>query len=74
MFEKDRRFAVLALLVLAYFVSYPEDVQAISAPISVFLNLSTAISPWFYGVVAVAIFTSAMVKIWGGSKQFTKSS
>jgi formate-dependent nitrite reductase membrane component NrfD len=64
MSDKKRCISVLALVALAYFVSFPEDAQAITTPISTFLNLTSAISPWFYGVVAVGIIATAMVKTW----------
>jgi hypothetical protein len=70
MSDKHRCISVLILAALAYFVSYPEDAQAITTPItttiSTFLNLTNAVSPWFYGVVAVGIIAKAMVKTWGG--------
>jgi hypothetical protein len=66
MFNKNRWILVLALAVLAYFVSYPEDAQAITTPIATFLSLTTAVSPWLYGVAAVGIIATAIVKTWGG--------
>jgi len=66
MSDKKRCISVLVLSALAYFVSYPEDAQAITTPISTFLNLTSAISPWFYGVVAIGILAAAIVKAWGG--------
>jgi Na+/H+-translocating membrane pyrophosphatase len=69
MSDKKRCVAILALAALAYFVSYPEDVQAIIVPIittiTPVLNLTNAVSPWFYGVVAVGIIARATVKTWG---------
>ena len=65
MSDKKRCIAVLILALLAYFVSYPEDAQAITTPVATFLGLTTAVSPWLYGVVAVGIIAAAMVKIWG---------
>jgi hypothetical protein len=59
------RSIVLAAVVLAYFVVYPEDAQAITAPIVTVLTLTNSISPWFYGVVAVGIIAWAMVATWG---------
>ncbi len=66
MSDKQRSISVLVLAALAYFVAYPEDAQAITALISILLGLTTAISPWFYGVVAVGIMAAAVVKTWGG--------
>jgi hypothetical protein len=71
--DKKCYVSVFVLALLAYFVSYPEDAQAITTPINTVLNLihtvlnlTTAISPWFYGVVAIGIIATAMVKTWGG--------
>jgi hypothetical protein len=66
MSDRKRCVLVLVLALLAYFVAYPEDAQAITTPITTFLSLTTAISPWLYGVLAVAIIAKAMVKTWGG--------
>lgn len=63
--DKKRCIAILTLAVLAYFVSYPDDVQAITTTISPFLELTNAVSPWFYGAVAVGITATALVKLWG---------
>ena len=65
MSDKKRGIAVLILALLAYFVSYPEDAQAVTTPISTFLGLTTVVSPWLYGVVAVAIIAKAVIKTWG---------
>jgi hypothetical protein len=62
------RGVVLASVIFAYFVVYPEDAQAITAPIANFLTLLTAsnsISPWLYGVVAVGIIAWAIVTTCG---------
>ena len=59
------RGVVLATVVFAYFVVYPEDAAAITAPITAFLTLTNSISPWLYGVVAVGIVAWAVVTTWG---------
>ena len=66
MSDKKRWITVMALAVLAYFVSYPEDAQAITMPVATFLSLTAAVSPALYGVVAVGILAVAIVKTWGG--------
>lgn len=66
MSDKKRCIVVLALAALAYFVAYPDDAQAITTPISTFLHLTSAVSPWFYGVAAIGIIATAIVKTWGG--------
>ena len=45
MSDKKRSLAILALSILTYYVSYPEDAEAITTPVTAFLNLTTAISP-----------------------------
>jgi len=72
MSDKKRCLAVLALSVLAYFVSYPEDAEAITTPVTAFLNLTTAISPSLYNVVAVCIIAAAIVKTWGSRVEASK--
>ena len=64
--HKTRCAAIVGLATLGYFVAYPEDAQAIATPISTFLNLTSTVSPWFYGVVAVGIVAAAIVKTRGG--------
>ena len=65
MSDMTHRIASFALLALAYFVSFPEDAEAISTPVKTFLSLTTVISPALYGVVAVGIVAIAVVKTWG---------
>ena len=66
MSDKIRRIAVLALSALAYFVAYPDDAEAITTPVTTFLSLTQTVSPSLYGVVAVGIIATAIVKTWGG--------
>ena len=66
MSEKKLRLTVLGLSALAYFVAYPEDAQSITTPVTTFLDLTTAISPSLYGVVAAGIIATAIIKTWGG--------
>jgi hypothetical protein len=68
MSDSLRRVVVSALAVVAYFVAYPEDAQALTAPLATFLSPTTAISPWLYGVAAVAIIAHAVVKVGCGRK------
>jgi len=65
MSDRLRNLSILILTALAYFVAFPDDLQSITAPIAILLGLTTAVSPWFYGVVAVGIIAMAMVKTWG---------
>lgn len=65
------RSAVLAragiplALAYVYFVIFPGDLAAVLAPASQVLNLSTAVSPWLYVVIAVAIVMRAVTRTWG---------
>lgn len=59
------RVVVLAGLAFAYFVAFPGDAEAVTEPIAVVLRLTQAVSPWLYLVIAVAIFSGAMVRTWG---------
>ena len=69
MSDKTRGLVVLILGAAAYFVAYPEDAQAITTPATTFLSLTTAVSPWLYGVVAAGIVASAMAKTWGNREK-----
>lgn len=69
MSDKTRGLVVLILGAAAYFVAYPEDAQAITTPATTFLSLTTAVSPWLYGVVAAGILGTAMAKTWGGRRE-----
>jgi hypothetical protein len=60
-----RILAVLGALVFIYFVMYPEDVKALTAPVAALLDLSQSPAPWFYMVVAVGIVTWGVVRVWG---------
>ena len=66
MYSTRRYVLVLILAALAYFVSYPEDAQAITTPLATFASLTTAISPGLYAVIAAGIIAFAIVKTWGG--------
>jgi len=65
MCDRTRRIAVLALAGLTYFVAYPGDAQAIARPVTSFLEITSAISPWLYVVIAVGLIALAVVKTWG---------
>lgn len=65
MSEINRRIAIMVLLALMYFISYPNDAELLTSPLTTILNLTTAISPWFYGVLAVGMMSIAIVRRWG---------
>jgi hypothetical protein len=56
---------VVVTLVFSYFVVFPEDANAVTTPIATVLELSQAISPWLYLVIAVGIITWGIVRVWG---------
>ena len=58
------RLPVLALIAFAYFVVYSEDLHAVLAPLERILGLSNVVSPWLYGVIAVAIISWTILQIW----------
>jgi hypothetical protein len=63
--------AVLGVIVLAYFVCYPQDLAALLAPLERLLAVSNAISLGLYAVIAVAILAWTALRIWdrrSGSK------
>jgi hypothetical protein len=59
------RMAVVAACLFAYFVAFPQDLSAALGPLQAVLTLSNAVSPWLYGLIAVAILASTAVRIWG---------
>jgi hypothetical protein len=59
------RLVVVVTLVFVYFVAFPQDLAGVISPVERVLALSNAVSPWLYGVVAVAIVTCTAVRIWG---------
>jgi len=62
------RLVVLGVMVLAYFVVFPEDLKGILAPIVAVLELSKSVSAPLYGVIAVGIVAWTVVRVWGGRK------
>lgn len=60
------RPAVLGALAFLYFVCYPHDLSAILSPAEKVLALSNAVSPWLYGVIAVAILSKTALRIRDG--------
>lgn len=66
------RIAILGGAAFAYFVVFPEDVHAVTAPlgnllefVGRILELTGSISPWLYGVVAVGLVCWTAVCLWG---------
>lgn len=65
MSDKGRRLAILLGAALAWFIAFPEDAEAFCSPVKAVLGLTIAISPELYGVIAVSIIATAIVKTWG---------
>ena len=62
------RLLTVVLLVLAYFVIFPDDLQRVIAtvlsPVREVLSLSHSIAPGLYAVIAVAVAAWAAIRIW----------
>jgi hypothetical protein len=65
MTDRTRWVLLWVAIVMAYFVAYPGDAKAVAEPVATFLELTNAVSPWFYIVIAVAILAFAIIKTWG---------
>jgi hypothetical protein len=59
------RFAVLAIVVFAYFVAFPDDTATVLAPVQGVLSLTQAVSPWFYVLLGFVVVAWTIVRIWG---------
>lgn len=59
------RFAVLAIVVFAYFVAFPDDMATVLAPVQGVLSLTQAVSPWFYVLLGFVVVAWTIVRIWG---------
>jgi hypothetical protein len=55
----------IVLVVVVYFVVFPEDVEAVVAPLAKLLSLTTVVSPWLYVVFGAWIVAWAIVRVWG---------
>jgi hypothetical protein len=62
---------ILAGLVLAYFVAFPDDLPAVLAPVRQVLSLTNAVSPWLYVVLASGVMARALVRCFGRSQEVT---
>ena len=60
--------AILGVLAVAYFVSFPDDLFIILGLLGKVLAVSNQASPWLYAVIAVAILSWTAVRIWGGER------
>lgn len=59
------RSIILAIMVLIYLIAIPGDLAALVDILGKVLSLSYAVSPWLYGVAAVATLAWTAGRIWG---------
>ncbi len=59
-------------LILSYFVTFPGDLKAVLNPLEAILRLTSAVSPWFFGLAAVGLLSWTALRLWGGRRE-TKS-
>jgi Na+-driven multidrug efflux pump len=71
MSTESRRYTIVAGVVLAYFVIFPDDLTAVLAPAREILSLTNTISPWLYVVLASVIIAWALVRCFGRSRDIT---
>jgi hypothetical protein len=65
MTSRSRQWAVLGLVVLAYFILFPGDLSAVLNPAEKLLALSGAVSPWLYVLLGVALLCWTALRICG---------
>ena len=58
------RWWVVAAVALVYFIVFPDDVRAIVLPLETLLAVSYSISPWLYGLAAVALVCWTLRRIY----------
>jgi hypothetical protein len=66
---KYRGCCILAGAALAYFVAFPEDCESLLRPLQSVLSLTYAVSPWLYGLAAVALVCWTARTVWGRSER-----
>jgi hypothetical protein len=59
------RLSLFGVLVVAYFVLFPDDLAALIGPLEQLLRLSQAVSPWLYALIGVALLCWTLDRIWG---------
>ena len=65
MTDQQRYVSILVFTAVAYLAVYPEDFHRFISSATDFLSLTFAISPWFYGVVAIGLIVQTLIRIWG---------
>ena len=64
--QQGTQVAALGVLAFVYFVIYPQDLSVLLGLVEKVLALSNGVSPWLYGVIAVAILSWTALRICGG--------
>ena len=52
-----------------YFICYPQDLAVVLNPVEKLLGLSGVVSPWLYGLLAVALLCGTAFRIWGSKSR-----
>jgi len=67
---------LIAALAVAYFITFPDDLPSILAPLepltaaaTSILAVSGSLSPWAYATIAVAAVCWTIVRVWGQRKE-----
>jgi Na+-driven multidrug efflux pump len=71
MSTESKRWMIVAAVVLAYFIIFPDDLSAVFAPAREILSLTNVVSPWLYVVLASGIIAWALVRCFGRSRDVT---
>jgi hypothetical protein len=66
---KSRGCWIITGAALVYFVAFPEDCESLLLPLRSALSLSYAVSPWLYGLAAVALVCWTARLVWGPSER-----
>jgi hypothetical protein len=54
---------ILAVLIGAYFLSFPQDSALLAGAVATVLSWTSLISPWLYGLVAVWLVCQTALRI-----------
>lgn len=65
MTDIHRKLALLFLATSTYFVAFPDDAQSLESMIEGVLGLTSAVSPWLYGLLAVGVALIVVLKTCG---------
>ena len=71
MWTDSRRIVIVAGVILAYFIIFPDDLTAVLAPAKQVLALTNDISPWLYIVAAAGVIARALVRCFATARGMT---